>query len=152
MKISDSTLSLSLSLCEIDNLPSFECRSALGLYFSRIRGFFSLPRKRISRISRLHSEDIGVKGEEGDISRNISAVIPETDVSAVTHRANTVRTRFTSVNLFLFGARSQERYVKQQTGRIRLLYMISPDPVISPGRREQIDPRRAIFLSFRPNF
>lgn len=82
------------------------------LFLEDSRFFFSLPRKRISRISRLHSEDIGVKGEEGDISRNISAVIPETDVSAVTHRANTVRTRFTSVNLFLFRARSQERYVK----------------------------------------
>lgn len=85
---------------------SAESRSALGLYFSRIRGFYFIPAEE-GGVSRLDSKDIG-----GDISRNISAVIPETDVSAVTQRANTVRTRSTSVNLFLFGARSQERYVK----------------------------------------
>lgn len=115
MKISDSfLLPLPVDL-EIDNRSSlYNRRSALGLYFSRIRGFYSIP----ARISRLHSRKISVLregeggGEREDISRNISAVIPETDVSAVTRRANTVRTRSASVNLFLFGARSQQRYVK----------------------------------------
>lgn len=40
---------------------SAESRSALGLYFSRIRGFYFIPAEE-GGVSRLGSKDIGVKG------------------------------------------------------------------------------------------